>query len=171
MRPEKKYIEEEYQQRLSRAQAVVLADYRGLSAESMNQLRSQLRQLTAEFMVVKNRICRRSLQDSPFEKVSPFIADQTAMVFAGENFPEILKCMLKFKTEVGALQMRGGMWAKELYDPKGLLRLAALPSRPELLSRMVAGVQAPLSGLVGTLSQVMRGLLNVLKEVGEKKQG
>jgi large subunit ribosomal protein L10 len=170
MRPEKKYIDQEYQQLLSRASAIVLADYRGLSAESMNRLRSRLRDLPAEFMVVKNRLCRRSLEGSPFEKVSPFIEEQTAMVLGGENFPEILKCLLEFKKETGAPSMRGGMWAEEIYDPNGLLRLAELPSRSELLSRMVAGVQAPLSGLVGTLSQVMRGLLNVLKEMGQQKE-
>ncbi len=168
MRPEKKYIDQEYQERLSRATAVVLADYRGLSAESMNRLRSQLRELPAEFLVVKNRLCRRSLRSSPFEKVSPFIEDQTALVMGGENFPEILKCLFEFKEAAGAPRLRGGMWGEELYDLRGLLRLSELPSRSELLSRMVAGVQAPLSGLVGTLSQVMRGLLNVLKEVGEK---
>ncbi len=171
MRPEKKYIDQEYQQQLSRAEAVVLADYRGLSAESMNRLRSRLRKLTAEFLVVKNRLCRRSLQSSPFEKVSPFIEDQTALVMGGENFPEILKCLLEFKEEAGAPGMRGGMWGEELYDANGLLRLAELPSRPELLSRMVAGVQAPLSGLVGSLSQIMRGLLNALKEISQQKEG
>lgn len=169
MRPEKTYIDQEYQRRLSRAEAVVLADYRGLSAESMDRLRSRLRKLTADFLVIKNRLVRRSLQSSKFEKVSPYIKDQTALVMGGENFPEVLKCLLKFKEEAGGPQLRGGVWAEELYEPNGLLRLAELPSRPELLSRMVGGVQAPLSGLVGTLSQVLRGLLNVLKEVGEKK--
>ena len=170
MRPEKKYFDEEYQRELSQAQAIVLADYQGLSAESMNRLRATLRALPAEFLVVKNRLFRRSLRSSPFPGVSPFVEGQTAAVMGGDNFPELLKCLLEFKDAEDALQMRGGMWGEELYDQVGLLRLAELPSRPELLARMVAGVQAPLSGLVGTLSQVMRGLLNVLKEVGEKKE-
>ena len=171
MRPEKKYLDEEYQRRLSRAQAIVLADYQGLSAESMNRLRRLLRELPAEFLVVKNRLFLRSLQSSPFTSVSPFIEGQIAAVMGGDNFPELLKCLLEFTDNAGSLQMRGGMWGEELYDPGGLRRLAELPSRPELLARMVAGVQAPLSGLVGGLSQVLRGLLTVLNEVGRQKKG
>ena len=112
MRPEKKYFDEEYQRELSRAQAIVLADYQGLSAESMNRLRATLRALPAEFLVVKNRLFRRSLRSSPFPGVSPFVEGQTAAVMGGDNFPELLKCRREFKDAEDALQRRGGMWEK-----------------------------------------------------------
>jgi len=169
VRPEKKWMESEYSARLSRAQAVVLTKYTGLSSGAFTSLRREMEKLGVDYLVVKNRLFRRTLQESSFKSLAEHCREQTAVAMVGEDLPAALKAFLAFAEGNGGPAVLAAMWGGEFFSGAGIKRLAGLPGRRELLAQLLRGVQSPLSGFVGTLNGLLTGLVVALKGISEKK--
>ena len=170
VRPEKKWMESEYSARLSRAQAVVLTKYTGLSSGVFTGLRRELEKIEVDYLVVKNRLFRRTLQESSFKPLAEQCREQTAVAMVvGEDLPAALKVFLAFAEKNGGPVVLAAMWGGNIFSGSGIKRLAGLPGRRELLAQLLRGVQSPLSGFVGTLNGLLTGLVVALKGITEKK--
>ena len=169
MRPEKQLIAKEYAARTRPASGIVVTDYRGLSSEAFNLLRSEVTALEADCLVVKNRIIKYLLKDEGLELLDPFFQGQTAIVITDNELPKLLKVIIKFEDEQGAPCLKAAIWDGTLFDAADLKQLAELPSREELLSRVFSGMKAPLSGLAGVLNGVLAGLVITIKAIHDQK--
>lgn len=169
MRPEKQWLESEYSARLSRAQSVVLTKYTGLSSGAITSLRRELEKLGSDYLVVKNRIFRRTLEQGPYGPLAEHCRAQTAVALAGEDLPGVLKAFFAFAGESGVPAVLAAMWDGDLFFGPGIKRLAELPGRRELLAHLLRGVQSPLGGFVGTLNGLLAGLAVVLGGIKDKK--
>jgi len=169
VRPEKKWMEAEYTARMSRAGSMAITRYSGLSSDAINDLRRELGRMEAELLVVKNRIFRRALSGTPFEKLAGDLGEQTAVALAGDDVPAVIKTLLDFAEKAGAPSVRAVMWGGDYFDENGVKRLASLPGREELLGSVVRGIQSPLSGFAGVLHQLLSGVVIALRGVADKK--
>jgi len=102
MRPEKQLIENEYAGHVRRSGAVIVTEYKGLSSETFNRLRSEMVDLGGDCLVVKNRIFRRLLKDSGLESLGPFFQGQIAVVLTDNELPKLLKMIIRYEKEEGA---------------------------------------------------------------------
>lgn len=147
----------------------VLTEYRGLTVQQLSDLRKQLKSVSAEYKVVKNRLARLAIQESPLDCLGPHLKGPTGLVLGKDPLP-VAKALAAFVRNTPALQIKLGCVEGQLVQPGELRALADLPSREVLLTQVVGGFRAPIAQLVHTLEGMLRALASVLDQVREKKE-
>ncbi len=169
-RPEKVAMVQEIRERLSKAQGTVVADYRGLNAGQMTALRRELREAGVEFKVLKNTLTILAARELEMEDLIPFLSGPTAFAFGYEDPVSPAKIISDFSKKHKKLEIKGGILEGKVLDSAGVGDLADLPSREVLLSMVVRGMQAPISGMVNVLQGNLRNLVYALEAVRKQKE-
>jgi large subunit ribosomal protein L10 len=147
---------------LGDAKTVVLTEYRGLTVQQLSELRKQLRQVSARYKVVKNRLARLAMKEvSALEALSPHLKGPTGVIVSRDDPVALAKALATFSRIHQALAVKAGVVDGQPLDPAGLKALADLPSRDALRALLVAAVQGPLARLVGLLTAPQRELVYV----------
>ena len=154
--------------RLTGAQVVLVAEYRGLNVEKVTQLRSKARKSGLYLRVLKNTLARRAVKGTPFEKLSeqmvgPLIYGISQDPVAGA------RVLSAFAKDNEKLVIRGGAMPNVLMSVKDVKALAALPSREELLAKLAGTMQAPVVKLVRTMNEVPGKFVRTLAAVRDKQ--
>ena len=154
--------------KLTGAQVVLVAEYRGLDVEKVTQLRSKARKSGLYLRVLKNTLARRAVKGTPFEKLSeqmvgPLIYSISQDPVAGA------KVLSAFAKDNEKFVIRGGAMPNLLISVKEVKALAALPSREELLAKLVGTMQAPIVKLVRTMNEVPGKFVRTLAAVRDKQ--
>lgn len=171
-REQKVRLVQEYGERLGRAQVSIWAHYGGIRVGQLTQLRRQAQEAGAEVVVVKNTLMRRALEESGLPYDPAVMAGPCIVAFAYDDIAQAAKVMTDFaRTSQERLRIVGGIVGGRLVDAQQVASLTDLPSRDVLIARVVGGVQAPLSGLVGVLSSVLRGVVNVVNARKQQLEG
>ncbi len=144
---------------LTRSQAVILSDYRGLSAQQMATVRGKLRPFDSKFLVAKNTLLSRSLQEVGMPVPDEMLQGPTAIGFCFADFREPVRALRDIARDTDILTIKGGLLGNSVLGPEAVRSLPELPSTEMLRAQALAGVQAPVSGFVGLLDGVLRGLL------------
>jgi large subunit ribosomal protein L10 len=157
---------EELKSHLSGAKTVVLTEYRGLTVAELSELRKQLRQVSARYTVVKNRLARIAVSSSTLEALAPHLKGPTGMVVSTEDPVAVAKTLQTFGRTHQALAIKAGIVDGQTLDTSGLKALADLPSKDALRAQLVGMVQGPLAQLVALLQAPQREIAYVLSERG-----
>ncbi len=159
-----------YVEHMSRSQALILADFRGLKVAGMTDLRRRLREVQAGFQVVKNTLFKRALEQVEFSLSDEQLEGPIAVGYCFDEVPPVAKALLDFASDSGGLQIRGALLGAQFLDVDGVKAIAALPPREILLAELLGSVQGPMSGLATTLVAPMRELVLVLQARSEQDQ-
>ena len=152
--------------RLQRSQTIYLADFTGLNVAKATDLRRKLRAAGVEYVVVKNTLARRALDQASIAGLSEHLAGPTALVLAGRDPVSAAKVLTDFAREHERPSIRVGLVEGKAVSPDQVKRLATLPSKTELLAQLGGALQAPMAGWVGAMQgllQMMVGALEALK--------
>ena len=166
LRPEKKAIAAELDERVSGALYMIVADYNGMDMPATTALKNSLRENGASFNVVKNRMLNRAL---PVD-ASELLKGQTAMIFGEGDVVEVAKIIKKFTAANEKPVVKGGFLEGKAISAKEVVELAKLPSKDVLRAQLLGTLQAPCSQLVGVLDQKVASLVYVLSAVKDKKE-
>lgn len=147
----------------------VLAEYRGLTVAEITNLRKKLREVDAEFRVVKNTLIRRAAKDSGFSRLEEFFSGPTAIGFTRSDAVSLAKAMREFAAGNQKIRLKAGYLEGKVLTAKEVEALADLPRREVLLSRLVGGMMSPVTGLVQALSGSSRKLAYALQSIHEQK--
>lgn len=128
-RPEKVAVVQEIQERISQSQGAVLADYRGLDAGQMTELRKELREAGVEFKVLKNTLTILAAQELEMNDLIPLLNGPTAIAFGYDDPVAPAKILSEFAKKSKVLEIKGGILEGKVLDPEGVMSLADLPSR------------------------------------------
>lgn len=168
-KPEKSEAVARLKEQLGRARGVVLTDFRGLSVPEMEALRASLRKEGAEYRVVKNTLLGLAASELGIAGLERFLEGPTGIA-VGYDDPTIpARVVHEFIRQHRKLEVKGGLAEGMVLDPAGVRALAELPSRDQLLARVVGGLQGPLYGLVGVLVGLQRNLLYALEQIRQKR--
>lgn len=165
---EKKAVVAEVSAQVASAQTVVVAEYRGIAVEDMTQLRVKARQEGVYLRVLKNTLVRRALADTPFAGISDQLVGPLAYgvskdpVAAAKVMHEFAKTNDKFVIKAGAMP-------NFVMSAKDVGNLASMPSRDELLSKLLGTMQAPIAQFVRTLNEVPTKFVRGLAAVRDKQ--
>ncbi len=165
---EKVEVVDDLKARLDGVKTVVLTEYRGLTVQQLSELRKQLRAVSAEYKVVKNRLARLAVASSPVEGLREQLRGPVGLVLSKDDPVAVAKAVHTFARTHQALAIKGGYVEGQLLPPAELKALAELPSRDALRSQIVGTLQGPLAHLVGLLQAVQRELAYVLAERGKQ---
>lgn len=166
---EKKAVVAELSGKIAQAQAIVLAEYRGLEVQAMTELRSKARGQGVYLRVLKNTLARRAVTGTPFEKLSDHMSGPLA--YGISNDPVVVaKVLSEFAKSNEKFVIMAGAMPNAVMSAKDVAALAALPSRAELLSKLMGTMQAPIVQFVRTLNEVPSKLVRALAAVRDQKE-
>jgi large subunit ribosomal protein L10 len=157
---------EDLKTRLRGVKTVLLTEYRGLSVAQLSELRKQLRSVSAEYKIVKNRLARLALS-SDLSSVGTYLKGPTGMILSREDAVAVAKTLHTFAKTNTALVIKAGYVEGQMLEPAGLKALADLPSKDALRSAIVGALQGPLAQLIGLLTAPQRDLVYVLEQRGK----
>ncbi|ADQ83495.1 50S ribosomal protein L10 [Methylovorus sp. MP688] len=166
---QKKAVVAEVSEQVATAQAIILAEYRGIEVGDMTQLRAQARKSGVYLRVLKNTLVRRAVDGTPFfgladAMVGPLVFGiSTDPVAAAKVLSDFAKANDKFVIKAGAMP-------NQVMDAKAVQALASLPSREELLAKLLGTMQAPIATFVRTLNEVPTKFARGLAAVRDQKQ-
>lgn len=169
-RPEKVAIVNEIEERLTKVQGAVVADYRGLNAAEMTALRKELREAGIEFKVLKNTLTILAAEKLEMHDLIPLLSGPTAFAFGYEDQVTAAKIISEFAKKNRNLEIKGGILEGKVLDPAGVGSLADLPSREVLLSMVARAMQGPMAGMVNVLQGNIRNLVYALEAVRKQKE-
>ncbi|MBT4101525.1 MAG: 50S ribosomal protein L10 [Gemmatimonadetes bacterium] len=158
-------------QKMTGAGAIFLADFSGIDVASVTELRRSLRKAGIEYQVVKNRLAKLAASESGLDVLNEHFEGPTAMAFAGDDPVEPAKLLQKFIDDGGKLSIKTGLVDGQVLTPEAVGELAKLPSRDELIGKLVGTVNAPLYGLAAVLNGLLRNLVGVLGAIEKEKSG
>lgn len=168
-REEKAAVIEEVSAQVAQAGSIVLAEYRGLTVEKITQLRKQARESGVYLRVLKNTLVRRAVKDTPYEK----LADQmVGPLMYGISVDPVApaKLIASFAKANDQLVVKGGAMPNVVMDVAGVQALATMPSREELLAKLLGTMQAPVATFVRTLNEVPTKFVRGLAAVRDKQE-
>ena len=155
---------------LKGAQAVIVAEYRGLNVELVTQLRTRARKSGLYLRVLKNTLARRAVQGTPFEKLAEEMYGPLMYGIASDPVAGA-KVLSEFAKENELFVIKAGAMPNALMSAKDVKALALLPSREELLAKLMGTMQAPVAKLVRTMNEVPARFARTLAAVRDAKSG
>ncbi len=140
--------------KIKEAKIVLLVNYRGINVADDTALRKSVREVGAEYSVIKNNITRRALKECGIDTLDEALVGPTAVIIAKEEYLSALKAIYKFAKENEFYQIKGGVLDGEVTSVDELKVLAQLPSREELIAKLAGCLLANVSKLAATLDAV-----------------
>lgn len=166
---QKQAMVSEVSARLANAQALIVAEYRGLDVERVTQLRSKARQSGVYLRVLKNTLARRAVQGTPFEKLSEQLVGPL-MYGISEDPVAGAKVLSEFAKENELFVIKAGAMPGSVMSPQDIKALAALPGREQLIATLLGTLQAPMAKLVRTMNEVPAKFVRTLAALKEQKE-
>ena len=136
------------------AQSVVLVDYRGLTVAQDTELRKQLREAGIVYKVYKNTMMKRAFEGTEFEGLDNCLEGPSAIAVSKDDATAPARILCKFAKDAPALELKGGVVEGTVYDVAGLTELSKIPSREELLSKLLGSIQSPITNFARVIKQI-----------------
>ena len=157
---------EDLKGRLSGVKTVMLAEYRGLTVQQLSDFRKQLRAVSAEYKIVKNRLARLAIGSSELKALGGELQGPTGLILGKGDPVSVAKAVHTFAKTNQALVIKAGFVDGQLLQANGLKALADLPSREALRAQIVGTISGPLTQLVSLLQAPHRELAYILSQRG-----
>ena len=168
---EKEKIVEALHEKFSKARAVLITDFRGLNMPAMDELRSQLRDVSVEYQVVKNTLMSRAADGTDMALLKEHFLGPCAVALSYEDPVAPARVLMKFSEGNAALEVKVGVVEGKIVDLAGITRLSTLPSQEVLLGKLLSAMNGPATGLVTVLGGVLRNFMGVLGAIKRQKEG
>ena len=168
-RQQKEQLVESYQEGLAKAPHAFLVDYKGVTVIQVSELRQKIREAGGRYEVVKNRLVLRAIGGEALERLQDQFEGPTAVAFSGEDPVGLAKAITDFAKDVPAIEVKGGLVEGQPVEAADVKEIAQLPSREELLTKLVYLLQSPVSSFVKTLAALPRQFVVVLDQVRQRK--
>ncbi|MEJ2151375.1 MAG: 50S ribosomal protein L10 [Gemmatimonadota bacterium] len=167
---EKKKIVTELGDRLSGVKCLYLADFTGLGVAEITDLRRQLAEADVDFIVVKNTLAKRALEDTPYAALAEHLEGPNAFAFSTEDVVSPAKVLTDFAKAADRPQIKAGAIEGQVVSIEEIRRIAKLPARNVLLSEVVGYARAPIAGLVYTLNGLLSQFVRTLDAVRAQRE-
>ena len=166
---QKQAVVSEVAAKLANAQALIVAEYRGLDVARVTQLRARARKSGLYLRVLKNTLARRAVKGTPFEPLSDQLVGPLMYGIASDPVAGA-KVLADFARENELFVIRGGAMPGSRMSDKDVKALAQLPSREELLAKLLGTMQAPVAKLVRTMNEVPGKFVRTLAAYRDSKE-
>ncbi len=150
----KKPIVEEISANIKDAQSVVIVDHRGLTVAEDTELRKQLREAGITYKVYKNTMMNFAFKGTDCEGLTEYLEGPSAIAISKDDATAPARILCKFAKTAKALEIKGGVVEGTVYDSKGIEAISNVPSREELLGKLLGSIQSPITNLARVLNQI-----------------
>ena len=150
----KKPIVAEIAENIKDAQSVVIVDHRGLTVAEDTELRKQLREAGVTYKVYKNTMMNFAFKGTDCEGLAQYLEGPSAIAISKDDATAPARILCKFAKTAKALEIKGGVVEGTVYDSKGIEAISNVPSREELLGKLLGSIQSPITNLARVLNQI-----------------
>lgn len=168
-REEKQQVVDSLSQEIGQATNAFLIEFKGITVPQVTQLRKQVRESGSRYVVVKNTLALIALKDSAMIELREKFSGETAVAYNSGDAVALAKALSKFAKDVPAMSFKGAMLDGKVVAASQIETIASLPSREELVSRLLFMLQSPIRGLVTVLQANIRNLAVVLDQVAKQR--
>lgn len=154
---------------IGQATNAFLIDFKGITVPQVTELRRHVRETGSSYVVVKNTLALIAIKDSPMIELREHFSGPTAVAFNHSDAVALAKALTKFAKDVPALRFKGVMLDGQIVPAAQVQAIANLPSRLELISKLLFVLQSPIRGLVTVLSANIRNLTVVLDQIAKQR--
>ncbi len=169
-RTEKEQIVSEVVEKIGKSKGLFFTDFTGLTVEQATELRREFRKSGVDYRVVKNTLARKALEEAKgYDGVFDILTGPTGIAFAYDDPVAPAKVIKKFSDKYEKLKLKKAVLESTVFTGSQLAQLAALPTRKEMIASMLGSLDAPITGIVGSINAVMRDLVSVIDQIEKKK--
>ncbi|HLV78809.1 MAG TPA: 50S ribosomal protein L10 [Chthonomonadaceae bacterium] len=169
---EKQRIVTELRDIVAQSKGAILTDYRGLTVAEVTTLRRKLREVDAEYHVVKNTLFKLAVGDSLSPEMENLLAGPTAIAFAHNDIVAPTKALLDFLRDLRKpeIKVKGGWVEGRIYSPDQVTALSKLPAREQIVAQLIGTLDGPISQLVSTLDNIIGEFVRTVQAVADKRK-
>jgi len=168
-RDEKTQMISDLSSEIGQAQNAFLISFRGVTVPQVTELRRQVRETGSKYIVVKNTLALIALKDSPLVELREQFSGETAVAYNRSDAVALAKALTKFAKDVPTVTFKGALLDGKIVPASQIDAIANLPSREELVSKLLYVLQSPMRGLATVLNANIRNLAVVLDMVAKKR--
>lgn len=168
-RPQKEELVKKLSEQVKTGKVMVFSDYTGTTVGKMKELRDKLRKTGSNYKISKKKLLELAFKNSGIVVDVKSMKGQIGVAIGETDEVSAAKVLAKFSKENKNFKILQGILEGKIISEKEVSALAALPSREELLAKLVGTINAPVSGFVNVLAGNIRNLVGVLKAIGESK--
>lgn len=168
-RTQKEDLVASYREGLVAASHAFLVDYKGVSVPQVTDLRNRVRESGGEYLVVKNRLLLRAIEGVALAELKEHLQGPVAVAYCDGDPVALAKALSDFAQDVPAFEFRAGLVEGRAVAAEEILEIAKLPSRDELVAKVLFLLQSPISRFVRALGAIPQQLVTVLHQVGQAK--
>lgn len=161
----------DYRKRFGTVEDMLFVNVVGIDAIETNKLRLTLRKKGIELQLVKNSLAKRILDEKGLGSAGKLLFGPSAVVWGGEGIVELAREITEWAKKIEKLSVKGGCVSGQALDAAGVEELSKLPSRVELLGRIVSQILAPGGNLSALIGSPAGSLASQIKQLGEPKEG
>ena len=151
---EKELVVNEIKEKLDKASSAVVVDYRGITVAEADALRKRMREANVDYKIYKNTMMRRAVEGTEFAALAEVLKGPSGIAFGFEDATAPAKILDKFVKEFKKMELKGGVIDGEYYDAAGVSQIAQIPSRDELIAKLLGSFQAP----IGSFARVIQAI-------------
>src|SRR5437763_1782741 len=170
-RDEKAQAVSELNEGIGKATNAFLIDFKGITVPQVTELRKQVRDSKSEYVVVKNTLALIAVKDSPLVQLREQFTGPTAVAYNSTDAVTLAKALTKFAKDVPSVQFKGAMLDGQIVPPEQIQAIATLPSREELIAKLLYLMQHPIRGLATVLQGTIRNFAAVLDQIAKQRGG
>ncbi len=167
---DKKTVVAELKEKLVATKGAVLVNYRGITVAQDTKLRRKFREAGVDYFVAKNTMIRLAAQEAGIEGLEPFLEGPSSIALSTSDPVIAAKIFAEFLKETKTISIKSGILEGTVIDEANVKALANLPSREVLISRVLAGMQSPIAGLVNVLQGSIRNVVYTLDAIRQQKE-
>ena len=169
----KSALKDALSEKFTKAQSIMLAEYRGMTVQQLTTLRCELRNLNAEIKISKNRVTRLAVEEAEggeFAQVKELLKGPAAVVFVYGDPAPVAKTLVATQKEVEKFKVKSGMLDGQLLTPANISEIATLPSKEVLLGQICGVLESPAKGVAVVVSTVVRNLAMIAGAIRDTKK-
>lgn len=166
----KKAVVEEIVQKIQSSKSIVFVDYKMLTVAEVSELRNKCKQANCEYKVYKNTLIKKALNDLGYNQFDADLNGPTAVAFGADETGAAKVMAAAAKDYDGKILLKSAFVDSAYVDKAGVKALATMPSKEELIAKMLGSMQAPVANFAGVLSNLLSGIVRVLNGVAKSKE-
>jgi len=170
-RTKKKELLDDYQEGLAAAPHAFLLGFKGMTVPQVTELRNRIRETGGSYQVVKNTLALRAIDGKGLAALSEQFVGPTAVAYTGTDVVSLAKALADFRKEVPAFEFKGGLVDGQPVGAEQVEDIAKMPSREELLAKLLFLLQSPITRLARGLAAIPRQFVVVLDQVAKGREG
>lgn len=170
-REQKEAVVASYREGIAKAPHAFLIDYRGVTVPQVTELRAKIRESGGSYAVIKNRLARLAIEGAALGELEDQFEGPVAIAYTDHDPVALAKVLADFASDVEAIQFKAGLVEGRAVGAEQIEQIAKLPSREDLIAKLVFLLQSPIARFVRSLGAIPQQLVNVLSQVAREKEG